>query len=259
MSRRVVASLVVTAALLSGCSDSEADDAGADSGTTEPATTEPAADAPTGPQVVLRSEFAGDAAGLQAGAEALRDALAGRGVADAEVSVDGDRLVVGSADPGLTAAVESLVSGAVSLHPVLQCTEDASMAGDDTATEQWLPLASGEQCQVGPLAASGTVFLPNAVPAIIEGGWSVNAELRPGGDGQDVFNSLAASCFDGAASCPSQRLAVVVDGRIVTAPTVNVPSFAAEVQIVGEFPEAEAVAIASTINIAALGLSLEPA
>jgi preprotein translocase subunit SecD len=102
------------------------------------------------------------------------------------------------------------------------------------------------------------VFLPTAVPAIIDGGWSVNAQLRPGAGGEDAFNAVAASCFGGAATCPSQRLAIVVDGRIVTAPTVNVPSFAGDVQIAGAFPEAEAADIASTINVAALVLSIEP-
>ena len=250
------------AVLLAGCSD---DGNGREDGATNasgavPVATEPATAGFGRAGITVRMESSSAAEALRQGAGVLTDALARRGVADAQVVVEGDRLVVNSGDPELRSTLESVVVGSVSVHPLLACATDGATATTDASSaEQWVPAPAGEQCQVGPAAASGAVFLPTAVPAIVGGAWSVAAELTPGPEGADAFNVLAASCFEGNRSCPSQRLAIVVDGRIVTASTVHVPSFAGEAQIAGDFTEAEAAAIASRINVAVLALTIEPA
>jgi hypothetical protein len=68
-------------------------------------------------------------------------------------------------------------------------------------------------------------------------------------DGIDEFNALAATCFPPTATCPVGRVAIVVDDRVVSAPTVHEAEFAADqISISGEFDEAEAEAIADALT-----------
>lgn len=43
--------------------------------------------------------------------------------------------------------------------------------------------------------------------------------------GLESFNVLASLCFERTAQCPTGRLAVVADGQLIWAPTVQSPSF----------------------------------
>jgi len=101
------------------------------------------------------------------------------------------------------------------------------------------------------VAAEGGVGLEAVADAAVEsdlGQWSVALELTD--DGIDRFNELAGACYRLDASCPTGRLAVVVGGDVVSAPTIAEPAFeAGAISISGQFTEDEAEALAATVVI----------
>ncbi|MEQ1787632.1 MAG: hypothetical protein ABL966_11305 [Acidimicrobiales bacterium] len=102
-------------------------------------------------------------------------------------------------------------------------------------------LTSGAGLDGSDLVATAAAELTAA------GDWSVALELTP--DGIDAFNELAASCFDSSATCPTGQLAIVVDGIVVSAPSIQQPSFERDqIQISGSFTEADATQLASALS-----------
>jgi preprotein translocase subunit SecD len=138
-----------------------------------------------------------------------------------------------------------------------------SAAVSDPTAQQLLPLRGGGQCLVGPattpagIPATGEVFTNDASAQIIDGGWGVTVGLRSGADGEDIWNALASECFNGGSTCPSRRLAIELDGEIISAPSVNVPEFNTSVQITGQFSEDEARDLANVLKSGSLGVTME--
>jgi preprotein translocase subunit SecD len=127
----------------------------------------------------------------------------------------------------------------------------------DPTTQQLLPLRGGGECLVGPAGGTGEVFENNASAQIIDGGWGITVGLRNGPDGEDIWNALARECFNGTDTCPSRRLAIELDGEIISAPSVIRPEFNTEVQITGDFSEDEARDLANVLKSGSLGVSME--
>ena len=127
----------------------------------------------------------------------------------------------------------------------------------DPATQQVLPLRSGGSCLVGVAGGTGAVFQNDARADILDGGWGVTVGLRSGSDGDAVWNALAAQCFAGSGECTSRRLAIELDGEIVSAPSVNVPEFSGNVQITGSFTENEAKDLARVLQSGSLPVRME--
>lgn len=68
-------------------------------------------------------------------------------------------------------------------------------------------------------------------------------------DGIAQFNALAAKCFERSSVCPTGQIAIVVDDVVLSAPTVQQPSFDADqIQISGDFTEDEAVALVAALR-----------
>ena len=80
----------------------------------------------------------------------------------------------------------------------------------------------------------------------------MNPVLKQGATGIDLFNATAAHCFAQDQTCPTGQLAIVVDGVVISAPTIQEPSFQADqIQITGTpFTEAQATALAAGIDAA---------
>lgn len=79
--------------------------------------------------------------------------------------------------------------------------------------------------------------------------WIVNPVFREGPDGIGAFNRGAAECYAKAPSCPTQRVAIVVDGNVVSAPTIAIAEFKRDqVQISGNFTADSAQALADALN-----------
>ncbi len=111
--------------------------------------------------------------------------------------------------------------------------------------------------QLGPAFATGEVFNNDAQADIIAGGWGVRVTLRGGATGADLWNSGAARCFAKDSSCPSGRMAIVLDGVVQSAPSVNQPSFTGGVDITGSFSEGEAKDLARVLKSGALPVRLQ--
>lgn len=114
-----------------------------------------------------------------------------------------------------------------------------------------------EVYQLGPAFATGEVFNSDATADIIQGGWGVRVTLKRGSGGEDLWNIGASQCFSGTGSCPTRRMAIVLDGVVQSAPTVNQPSFSGGVDITGNFRESEAKDLARVLKSGALPVRLE--
>jgi preprotein translocase subunit SecD len=127
----------------------------------------------------------------------------------------------------------------------------------DPTQQQVLPLRGGGECLVGPAEGTGAVFENDASANIIQGGWGVSVGLSDGPDGRDTWNALASKCYNGDPSCPTRRLAIELDGEIISAPSVNQPSFTTGVDITGQFTESEARDLARVLKSGSLPVRME--
>ena len=118
-------------------------------------------------------------------------------------------------------------------------------------------MLDGGTCLVGPPGGTGEVFARNSANVELDQqrGWSVVVSLSGAGEG--AWNQLASECFNGLGSCPSRQLAIVLDGVIQSAPTVQEPSFQGEVSISGNFQEEEARSLARVLNRGAFPVDVE--
>jgi len=132
---------------------------------------------------------------------------------------------------------------------------------DDPEGQSLLPL-KGEvptYCQVGPSFGTGEVFT-DAVASIGTGGtdvgWGVSVDLK-GGIQRSNWDNAVTQCFNATSQCPTQQLAIVLDGEIQSAPSINEPRFDDGVRISGEFSQSEAEQLAQVLNSGSLPVQLE--
>jgi preprotein translocase subunit SecD len=223
----------------------------------------------------------------------IRDELERRGIAEPDVRVQGDTIVVDL--PGVRDQDEALsavdVSGVVELRPVLnfsdcqpaeapapaptvsgfrRSTPDPDSGGDpatpvpvnpSTPGAELLPTREGSALCVGPAQATGEVFSRGSAQTTADQGWGVSVDLR--GDGQALWNNLAAQCYNTTPTCPSTQpgvrgqIAIVLDGVVVSSPQVNQTNFTDGVAISGSFTRSEADALASVLNRGAFPVEVE--
>ncbi len=136
-----------------------------------------------------------------------------------------------------------------------------------------IPDEAGEGC---PLAEDWAADRPGRAPQLERGNQVACFELGPAGLGTDSvesatavedgmgnwvlaltltseaiadFNALAKECFDGAATCPTRQLAIVIDRNVLSAPSINAPEFERDaISISGGFTQAEAEALAARLG-----------
>ena len=128
---------------------------------------------------------------------------------------------------------------------------------DPTATIIVQNTDGSEIYQLGPSFATGEVFNNDAKADIITSGWGVRVTLKSGSSGADLWNIGAAQCFAKSTTCPTGRMAIVLDGVVQSAPSVNQPSFSGGVDITGSFKESEAKDLARVLKSGALPVRLE--
>jgi preprotein translocase subunit SecD len=180
----------------------------------------------------------------------VRDQLESQGIAEPDVRVEGENVIVDL--PGVRDQAEALaavsVSGIVELRPVLAVGAGEPSA-DPAADGAVLAGIDGLAYTVGPAGAQGDVFVRKSARVDIDpqtGAWMVTADLS--GSGENAWNALASECFSGSATCPTTQLAIVLDNVVQTAPQVNQPTFSGGLSITGSFSEDEARSIASVLN-----------
>ena len=107
--------------------------------------------------------------------------------------------------------------------------------------------AAGDQCLTLGAGAVGMEAVDQAQADLQNGAWVVRLLLTD--SGIDRFNALARQCYGRAApDCVSGQVAIVVDGRVQSAPTVSEPGYQADqIQISGSFTEADANALAEAV------------
>ncbi|MFM7829359.1 MAG: preprotein translocase subunit SecD, partial [Actinomycetota bacterium] len=158
-----------------------------------------------------------------------------------------------------TTAPETTVPETSSTEPIVVTTEnplaDLGLGDDPNDPTQTVLLfdKSGIAYVVGPAGASGKVFKNDAQPDVQTGQWAVVVGLRSGVDGDQLWNRLAAACFNKTPQCPTGQLAMVLDGTVISAPTVNEPEFTGgTVQISGSFTADEARELAKILEFGAV-------
>ena len=111
---------------------------------------------------------------------------------------------------------------------------------------------------LGPAEATGEVFSNDSSAQVDAGGWVVVAKLRSGAAGADLWNALATKCFAGGADCPTKAIAIILDGEVISAPTVQTPTFDnGSVQISGSFSETEAQDLARVLQFGAVPVKFD--
>ncbi len=113
---------------------------------------------------------------------------------------------------------------------------------------------------LGPTALTGdSLEGADAVTDQVGTQWLVNPTFRGGENGIDKFNAIATTCYSGGPECPTRQLAIVLDGDVVSAPTIQQPTFERDqIQITGDFDESSAKDLALVLRYGALPVTLEP-
>lgn len=173
---------------------------------------------------------------------------------------------VEGADPSATTTTTAAEAGSLTgLSPdVCSTTLSAEQINRDGTA--YLPeCVDGELVavyQVGPTALTGEA-LDTARATLTGGEWVVSPVFKGGDDGIGLFNAVAATCYSGGATCPASaggpgRLAIVLDGQVISAPSIQTPSFQADqIQISGTFTERTAKDLATALKYGALPVVLE--
>ena len=162
------------------------------------------------------------------------------------------------ADTSVAPSTTAPADGATTtVAPDTQTPVEPTPVLSDPTQQQVLPLRGGGQCLVGPSGGTGAVFENDATADFLQSGWGVRVSLRNAADGVGVWNQLASACFSRDSSCPSGQLAIELDGEIVSAPTVNQPTFTTGVDITGQFTEEEARDLARVLKSGSLPVRME--
>jgi preprotein translocase subunit SecD len=132
---------------------------------------------------------------------------------------------------------------------------------DDPTVEQVLPQLDDDgnviaRYRVGPSRLSGTAVETAASSFTTQ--WEVVVTFRDGDNGIDGWNAIAADCRIFSPTCPTNQVAVVLDGNVISAPTFNESTFDNDVLITGQFDEREADDLALILRYGSLPVELEP-
>lgn len=166
-----------------------------------------------------------------------------------------------SEDFGTLFQLEAAVNADVN-QPVTAPEDDKA---DQPVTLLSTPDADGVQYKysLGPTLVTGKA-IEDAVASLLNGQWVVLPTFRAGAEGIDLFNQAASLCYSGAEACPGVlgaqgALAVVLDGEVLSAPTINAPSFGrSDINISGDFDQDEATSLADALKFGSLPLTLDP-
>jgi preprotein translocase subunit SecD len=105
----------------------------------------------------------------------------------------------------------------------------------------------GQRMRLGPAELTGRA-VSSAKSELIQGGWGV--ALRFNKEGSAGFDALAAKNF-------GQRVAIVLDGVVQSAPTIQSQKFEGRAQITGSFTQSEAKDLALVLRYGSLPITLE--
>lgn len=111
---------------------------------------------------------------------------------------------------------------------------------------------------VGPVTLTGSALETARAILSQSGQWVVAPTFKSGDDGIGGFNAIAGQCFSKSANCPTGQLAIVLDGRVLSAPSINSASFQADqIEISGSFTERTSKDLATSLKYGALPVEFE--
>jgi preprotein translocase subunit SecD len=122
---------------------------------------------------------------------------------------------------------------------------------------------------LGPLGFTGEALSSATAALDQQGQWSVNVNVRS--SQQSKANDAFNACYSGAATCPGQgssgasgggngAIAIVLDGKVISAPAVNANDLASnQFQITGQFSSSEAKNLALVLRYGSLPVEFEQA
>jgi len=111
---------------------------------------------------------------------------------------------------------------------------------------------------VGPVSLTGSALETARANLGNSGQWVVAPTFKSGSDGIGGFNGVAGQCFSKGSTCPTGQLAIVLDGRVLSAPSINSQSFKADqIEISGSFTERTAKDLATALKYGALPVEFE--
>ena len=113
---------------------------------------------------------------------------------------------------------------------------------------------------LGPSTLTGAGL--SSADSSFRGEFVVDATFKGGDQGADKFDEIAVECYSGTPYCPPGvaglgQLAVVVDGSVQSAPSVQSPNFDGRVVISGNFSEQEADDLALVLRYGALPIEFQ--
>ncbi|MBU39128.1 MAG: hypothetical protein CL430_01000 [Acidimicrobiaceae bacterium] len=121
----------------------------------------------------------------------------------------------------------------------------------------------GASYLLGPSVLTGDA-LSDAGADFFDYQWQISLVLNAGQNGIDAFNSVSAQCYVGSEACPqlpgftNGRLAIVLDGEIITAPQIRAPEFQRDaIVITGAYEKEEAENVALALRYGSLPVELE--
>ncbi|WP_409330428.1 protein translocase subunit SecD [Trujillonella humicola] len=220
-----------------------------------------------GTQIVLEAQdsptVTADAEATDRALEVLRRRVDALGVAEPTLARAGERRIVVEL-PGLTDPADAVEvigrTAQLTFHPVLGIAPpDAEAAEGETV----LPDESGTPTRLGPPELTGEAV--DQADAGIDlqgvGGWFVGVDFT--GPGQRAWEELTGRAACAAPGDPTRRVAIVLDGQIVSSPSVGaqiacgVGITGGTTQITGTFTQEEAQNLAALIEGGALPVPVE--
>lgn len=158
---------------------------------------------------------------------------------------------------GLDPSMSQAPTGDLSPTPADQDLPDQQVVLPQVDPETGTPVA---YYVLGPALLTGKALETARSQLSAEGQWVVNPVFKEGADGIELFNAAAATCNSKATTCPNGQLAIVLDGRVISAPSINQPTYSRDqIEISGGFTEKEARELATVLRYGALPVQLEMA
>jgi hypothetical protein len=204
---------------------------------------------------------------LAAVAEIIDYRLESVGMARNGLYRDGDRVHVTFDDSVDSAALDRAVEALTGeyradFREVLQAGPcDPTTVSLDDAEDQQITVCTNDGAEgllLGPSEMSGTTITKTEAAQITNssgvavGGWSITIDLDE--TGTTTFASITSRLYQ--AGQGNNRLAILLDGHVLSAPTINAEIAGGQVEISGAIDEAEAEDIARQLRLASLGLVL---
>ena len=203
------------------------------------------------------------AIGVDSTPTTLRDGGREYAQAEPEATTETTAPAVAADDPATVSSVDPLaVDPTTGGLTDAACTATLSADQLNPTGEALLPQCSDGLLivtyKVGPVGLTGSALDTARANLGESGQWVVAPVFKDNADGIGKFNGAAGQCFAKGPTCPSGQLAIVLDGQVISAPSINAASFKADqIEISGSFDERSAKDLATALKYGALPVEFE--